>query len=446
MSPNGVTRAIACCVSRAFSPVSLRRSVACGAGSGYNVERAGAFCHVARRIFCISSGVIMQGDYCSSIAAKRALAVVCACAALGASGWSCAAGPAAVEQRKPASAHAMVMDIEAILNRWEPVAAAAGARSPAWREMFRTQLGQLPEFWRNEVAHVRADAGNARASYAAFTQAFVNARFNMVGDAFVGKTTRKLGTATTDQVFLPIAPCRIVDTRNGIGPISAGTSRNFLIYQTTNAVSWSTQGGVGGAAVTSCPGTVMASGGGTLGTVTPSAVLATVTVVNASAAGNFLIWSGVGAPPTSSALNWTAAGEVLANTTVIPVGPRSGGALDFGVFYNGPTGFADVVVDVVGYFVENAATALQCATTTATGSAGDAVADGAEYTVNAPACPTGYTQTGTGCSYSNVSGVFMIEHSVEGAFNDCKWRNASGSALSGANFRADARCCRVPGQ
>jgi hypothetical protein len=337
------------------------------------------------------------------------------------------------------------MDIEAILNRWEPIAAASGASSPAWREMFRTQLAQLPDFWRNEVARVDVDAAHPRASYAAFAQTFVNARFNMVREAFAGKSPLKLGSATTDQVFLPIAPCRIADTRNGIGPIVAGTSRNFLIYQTSNSVSWATQGGAAGTAVTTCPGTVLASGGGTLGFVTPSAAMATVTVVNATAAGNFLVWSGVGPPPTSSALNW-AAGEVLANTTVIPIGNRSGGALDFGVLYNGPTGQADVIVDVLGYFVENAATALQCATTTATGSGGDSVADGADYTVNAPACPTGYTQTGTGCAFGNVSGVYLIEHSVEGSFNDCKWRNVSGGAVSGSNFRADARCCRVPGQ
>src|SRR5262249_14722646 len=131
--------------------------------------------------------------------------------------------------------------------------------------------------------------------------------------------------------------------------------------------SWATQGGTPGPSKTACPGTVVTSQGGTLGNVEPSAAMATVTVVNATAAGNWLIWGGAGAPPTSSALNW-AVGQVLANTTVLPAGNRTGTGpggtvLDFAVKYNGPSGQADVVVDIVGYFVENQATALDCVNT-----------------------------------------------------------------------------------
>ena len=385
----------------------------------------------------------------SNVGLKAALAIGLTGAAMVITEIAHAAPLAATREGRGHGAETMVLDIEAILNRWQPIAAAAGAGSPAWRELYRTQLSQLPDYWQKQIALVNADAGNPRASYAKFTQTFVNARFNLVREAAAGeKGAAKLGSTTNDQVFIPIIPCRVVDTRassGGSGPISAGASRAFFFFTTSNAFSWSAQGGASGTAVSACPGTVTTPSGGTLGNIAPSAAMATVTVVNPSAAGNFLIWSGVGAAPTSSALNW-AAGQVLANTTVIPAGNRTGGAQDFTVYVNGPSGSAEVVVDVVGYFVENAATALQCATQTVTGNIADNVADGANYAVNVPACPVGYTESGVGCAYSSNSGVFLIEQSVEGGFQDCRWRNVSGVTLSGSNFRAEARCCRVPGQ
>ena len=108
-----------------------------------------------------------------------------------------------------------------------------------------------------------------------------------------------------DLVYVPITPCRIVDTRNVGGPISAGNQVNFFYYSDTAGFSWSTQGGDAGPSPTACPATVLTSGGGTLGTDPPSAAVATVTAVNTTAAGNFVVWGG--GPPTSipntSALN-----------------------------------------------------------------------------------------------------------------------------------------------
>src|SRR5947208_3599493 len=46
-----------------------------------------------------------------------------------------------------------------------------------------------------------------------------------------------------DLVYVPITPCRIVDTRNVGGPISAGNQANFFYYSDTAGFSWSTQGG-----------------------------------------------------------------------------------------------------------------------------------------------------------------------------------------------------------
>src|SRR4029453_9142960 len=114
-----------------------------------------------------------------------------------------------------------------ILNRWEPVAVEAGAHSLAWREMFALQLARMDASILQGVDAVRIDAaGGAKTSYARFTRAFRGARMQAYTAGQSGKGHMKLGSATTDQVFIPITPCRIVDSRNLLGPISAGFTRN----------------------------------------------------------------------------------------------------------------------------------------------------------------------------------------------------------------------------
>ena len=155
------------------------------------------------------------------------------------------------------------------------------------------------------------------------------------------------------------------------------------------------------------------------------------------------MWGGGAPVPTTSVLNW-AAGQVLANTTVIPSGARTGGNLDFAVFYNGPSGQADVIVDVVGYYVENAATALQCTTQLAAG--GGTVDSGATIAVAFPVCAAGYARTGGGCSTSTAPGanVYLQNDSPNNA--NCVFFNNSGGGIAGSTFQAEAVCCRVPGQ
>jgi hypothetical protein len=109
---------------------------------------------------------------------------------------------------------AMVLDAEAILNRWEPVAKAAGA-APYWREQYATQLRQLPDYLVEQIAALEPLPDDALASYRRFGQAFVNAYANLVlNPRAEDKARNKLGSTTNDQVFIPIAPCRVVDTRN----------------------------------------------------------------------------------------------------------------------------------------------------------------------------------------------------------------------------------------
>jgi hypothetical protein len=168
----------------------------------------------------------------------------------------------------------------------------------------------------------------------------------------------------------------------------------------------------------------------------PSAAVATVTVVNPTAAGNLVVWGGAGTFPQSSALNFSA-GQTIANTTVIPWGGRvSAGVEDFTVRYNGPSGQADVVVDVVGFFVQNTATALDCVLP----------AQFVDLTsipnvaalVLAPSCGTGFTRTSTLCVGAS-DGIYL--GSVDIGF--CTFINNSGATH---RVYVYSNCCRVPGQ
>jgi hypothetical protein len=245
-------------------------------------------------------------------------------------------------------------------------------------------------------------------------------------------------------VFVPTTPCRIIDTRissGGSGPISAGTNRTFWVYNASAAFSWSSQGGVAGPANTSCPVTTLNSAGGTLGNVAPFAAVGTVTVVNPTAPGNFVIWGGNGAAPDSSALNWST-GQNLANTTVIPIGTRIFLInQDFRVQYNGAVGQADVVVDLVGYFVESAATALQCVTT-GPSSTNLPVQGTTETEAFAPACPAGFTHVSVLCSSSSTTAIYLSKTGDSGDLS-CSYINLNGVAQMGI---VRSRCCRLSGQ
>jgi hypothetical protein len=342
-----------------------------------------------------------------------------------------------------------------ILARWQPVAEAAGAYYSAWSNLFGTQLNLMSMSELKRLDALETGVGSsAKADYARFTQAFLNAQANRVMNPESGKTNVKLGSSTTDQVFIPIMPCRVVDTRGsfgGSGPIAAGTQRAFFFYNASASWSWSTtsgapsgpQGGAPGVAATVCPGTTLTSAGGTLGTVAPSAAMATIQVVAPTAAGNLIAWGGGGAIPQISVINFNT-GQTLANTTVIPAGGRTGAPVyDFTVRYNGPSGQADVIVDVVGYFIENHATALQCVDLLATGTGTTAAGD--YLPLAAPACATGYTKTGGGCIFLVFPGMQLVETSPVSA-GDCYWLNNTGTTITNSNYQSESICCRVPGQ
>ena len=330
-----------------------------------------------------------------------------------------------------------------ILSRWAPVAEAAGLNIAVWQEQFTAQLASMSinNLQSLDRMQVKSDV-DPKANYARFSQAFRSALMMKYVDSQAEKGNAKLGSTTTDQIFIPIVPCRVVDTRNVGGPISFGAARNFNFYASTGSYNWANQGGPSGSASTTCPGTVTPNGG------TPSAAVATITVVGPSAGGNFVAWGGANPVPTTSVLNWNNPGDIAANTTTIPAGGRSGtgpgGAIqDFAIFYNGPSGAAQVVVDVVGYFVENKATSLDCVHLSNTGSG--TIAAGGFAQIFLPACTAGYTKTGSGCSYNvTFPPGYIVEQSLN-TYSDCIWINNTGAPIAGTNYNAEVTCCRVPG-
>lgn len=79
---------------------------------------------------------------------------------------------------------------------------------------------------------------------------------------------------------------------------------------------------------------------------TATAVVANVTVTDATAGSFLTVWPAGSPKPTSSSLNF-AAGETIANLVVMPLG--TGGAISLA----DAVGATDVIVDVVGYFDPN---------------------------------------------------------------------------------------------
>ncbi len=118
--------------------------------------------------------------------------------------------------------------------------------------------------------------------------------------------------------FVPVTPCRVVDTRNGSGTLggptmSGGTSRSFPVHQSTCGIPSSAQ-----------------------------AYSMNVTVVPQGPLPYLTLWPAGRTQPNVSTLN-SFGGIVVANAAIVPAG--AGGAVS--VFVSGTT---NVILDINGYF------------------------------------------------------------------------------------------------
>jgi hypothetical protein len=141
------------------------------------------------------------------------------------------------------------------------------------------------------------------------------------------------------RVYVPIAPCRIVDTRlPSPNPLVANTTRTFNVVGSTN--DFVGQGGnAGGCGIP-----------GFLGPSMPQAqaVMFNFVAVDVAGAGDLRAWATDHAVPLASILNYAAVpGLNLANGIIVPVRQDLEGS-DISV--RADVSGAELVVDVVGYF------------------------------------------------------------------------------------------------
>ncbi len=128
--------------------------------------------------------------------------------------------------------------------------------------------------------------------------------------------------------FFPLTPCRVVDTRDAVGPqggpaLAANSVRSFTII-----------------GVNSCgiPATAKAAA-------------MNVTAIQATDAGDLRIWPYQSPVPLASVINFSTADFALANGAIIPLANISG--IDISVQTDmpvGSTGTVNLVIDVTGYF------------------------------------------------------------------------------------------------
>ena len=357
--------------------------------------------------------------------------------------------------------------INAILDRWQVVEANKGGDVALWRDMMNIQLKQVSpstldrllalnagsnpntmgEFYQSFIYTLGADIG-LRLQAQKAQKAPAKAVTQSVGIQSAGEASAQrgsvervqpdaLGSVGIDQTFTPITPCRVVDTRNLGGPIGAFATRNFFYYTTSGSTNWnSIQGGVNGAASTVCPGTVISG-------YVPSAAVATITVTGQGGNGNLIVWQGTSPVASASTMSYFASGDI-ASLAVVPEGGRSGtgpgGAVqDFGVFVNAFTS-TNVVVDIVGYYTQPAATGLACIggpVTTPT------VPNGISGFYFADDCPAGYAPVGGTC-YFSADPAYLIGSGTQipTGSHFCSVNNLSGAPTQ---LHIWNWCCRVPG-
>lgn len=249
--------------------------------------------------------------------------------------------------------------------------------------------------------------------------------------------TNTIGSLSTDLVFTPITPCRIVDTRlatggwfGKLGPGGAQLDNWFSV----GLANFAAQGGA-----TSCPGMPTS--------FKPAGIAINVTSTGQTGPGNLRVVACGAGTPTVSLLNYTA-GVNLANAAVVSsasatcsLGPPAGaGPSDIYVLAGNSA--TDVVIDIMGYFAPPVATALSCTTVTA---ASGVIASGALNNTTAT-CATGYTVTGggffVGAAFSPA--VFTFNSSPSGTNG---WTagvvNTQAGTISNTVY---AVCCRIPGR
>jgi hypothetical protein len=148
-------------------------------------------------------------------------------------------------------------------------------------------------------------------------------------------TAQAVGDPASDLLFVPVAPCRVIDTRVGGGQMAAGETRNFVI---TGSGSLAAQGG-------------SASGCGIpQGATTPqaAAVMINLVAVDATGKGNLAAWQYGQTAPTAASINYANIGMNIANGLIVPISGVATDPADLSI--RASFSPVQIVADVTGYF------------------------------------------------------------------------------------------------
>ena len=377
---------------------------------------------------------------------KRAVLMIAAIAALmplGAPGAEARAIPEANTSAASGLTTAFDRAIDLMVQQRVAARKLSAAEALVAREQLQLQFLSLTNAeQRSLVANARLNSEEGvHAAMTALNNAVNDAARQALAEAQAGQQANQAGGQVKpklgsdgDLVFVAtVGPCRVFDSRFGPGPLGGLASRQIFGYSVIPGYPWGfDQGGTGTAGDGNCAGTVYTG-------TPPVSVVATVGVFNTFSTGSMRAWNGGTTLTVGGILGWNA-GDVLANTTVIPMDrsivpfPGSGLKRDFALNNNSGTPI-DYVVDVVGYFIENQATALDC---TVVSSGTTLIAAGTSSLVFSPACPAGYTFI-TAQPQTFVFGVYTGTLDSAG----CRISNTTGVAVG---VVCDSQCCRIPGR
>ena len=242
-----------------------------------------------------------------------------------------------------------------------------------------------------------------------------------------------LGSVSTEFVFYPIVPCRLLDTREGAGIKLAPLTPYPVDFDGGNP---------GNAAGCNFEG-VLAQLGGTIGGLSRTALAINLTVTGALENG-WIQARPVGSSNLTSNQNFYP-GKNIANMVIVQ---DAGTVYEFELVASKAT---HAVIDVLGVFAPPVATALECTVASQYGAGTSDVANGTTFSFSSPvACPAGYTLTQVSCEYSSENapaGLTLWQGGTSGGGRwACAWRNQTGGALNSSDFHTGSRCCRLPGR
>lgn len=239
-------------------------------------------------------------------------------------------------------------------------------------------------------------------------------------DRSAGIDLARLGETNNDLVFMPVTPCRIIDTRVAGGAISGNTVRHFDVTAVSN---YSFQGGDG----SDCGGV------GAAGSF--AAAMINFTVVTPDAAGYITAFPFLATQPLAATVNY-GAGDIRGNLAVVKL-DQGASANELSVYTFATT---HLVADIAGYFINPVLGELDCVETFSSNITVNASSTG---TGSSPACAAGYTIVSGGCTMSTFDGRIVSSRQFPGSNTHfCAFKNEN---VSNANTGvAYGRCCKLP--